>query len=213
MSTITNARKAASEFFAAAKTIDGAVTGYNLKAEAAVKADVPMLLATGELSQRELAHEAGLSDAAGQYHAAVLEACVYESAGVTPAELRSMFVACHKTAGVSLSAVRAAVRNMSDKSTRADVVRLVRSHLTAVDADGGKVKGKDKTPEPVHKTITRSASAMSNVKTVVGADLAASAAALALVKAEVRRLEALIIAASIVTADEVTADEDEVVTA
>lgn len=200
MSTINNARKAASVFFAAAKTMDGAVTGYNNAAEAAVKADVPMLLLTGELSQRELAREAGLSDAAGQYHAAVLEACMYEAAGVTPAELRTMFVACHKQAGVSLSAVREKVRSLSDKSSRADVVRLVKSHLTAVDADGGKVKGK--TPEPAHKTVARAASTVGNVKSLDGADLAATAAALALLKAEVRRMESLIIAAATVTVEE-----------
>lgn len=200
MSTTNNAAKALSDFFAAAKSLDNAEATYNTAAEAAVRADVPLAIAAGDLKQREVAAQVGLSESAVMYHIAVLEACCLQN-DMKPSELRTIMIAAHKTSGVSLSGLRKEVGQLPDTAKRSDAFRLVRKAIDAAVTAASKDKDKEtKAPEAQHKTVARAATTLSNLKELrEGTDLAATLAALALVEAEVKRLKSLVISALTVT--------------
>lgn len=198
MSTTSPAMQVLIDFLAAGKDADSALVAYDQRAEAAVKADLPMLIATKEVSVTEAASSLGLSETATNVHIATLEAAMYEN-DMKPHELRTIMWAAHSCKGVSLSALRKEIKALPDNAKRSDCYRLVRKAIDAtVQAKVAEAKRAEKTPELPHKTLTRAASTASNVKSV-GDDVAATLAALTLMEAECKRIRALVVSALTVT--------------
>lgn len=198
MSTTTPAMQVLIDFLAAGKEADSALVAYDQRAEAAVKADLAMLIATKEVSVSEAAASLGLSETATNVHVAVLEACVYEN-DTRPHDLRSIMWAAHATKGVSLSGLRKEIRALPDNAKRSDAFRIVRKAIDAtVAAKVAEAKRAEKTPELPHKTVARAATVASNVKTV-GDDLAAMLASITLMEAEAKRLRKMVADALTVT--------------
>lgn len=184
MSIIEKAREAAIAALRAGGELDAASSAYDKAVEASVLADVPMFLGTGELRRKELAAAAGISDAAATYHAAVIISCAYEAAGVSPSDLRSLWVAARKSGGKTLGTLLQEVQGLKDSSTRADVANLLRKELASRGVEPPKVV-KAKTPETPEERGKRAVTVLGQIKGPVSALL------LEQMRAEVARIAAL----------------------
>lgn len=182
MSIIEKAREAAIGALRAGGELDAASTAYDKAVENAVLNDVPMYLGTGELRRKELAAAAGISDAAATYHAAVIISCGYEAAGVTPSDLRSLWVAARKSGGKTLATLLSEVQGLKDSSTRIDVANLLRKELASRGVEPPKVVRTPETPDDKGKRVV---GIMAQIKGPV------SALTLETMRAEVARIAAL----------------------
>lgn len=199
--SIISARAALVEAYSTETSLSGATAAYDAAMEKALKADAPIFLATGELKAADIVAEVGLSKSAAPYTKAVVLSLPYVN-DMKPHELRTIWCAVQNTKGVSIETLLKEVNNFPETAKRSDVYRLCRSAIDSAVREAKRKEQGEKEKEPTHKTLTRAATTCSNIKSMEGADLPASAAALALLKAEVKRLEALIIAAAVVTVDE-----------